>query len=155
MRVKSISDTGEIVALRKESVDRNLSEIEAAGYYGMSLSARRAWIEILAAGRKAVEKGVALRKESVDRNAYMDSMPQTATVALRKESVDRNSILAGICTFYLESLSARRAWIEMPFCRQIYRRELVALRKESVDRNFGRSRPQRPSRGRSPQGERG
>ena len=35
-----------------------------------SLSARRAWIEILAAAQQAVLLVVALRKESVDRNAY-------------------------------------------------------------------------------------
>ena len=33
-----------------------------------SLSARRAWIEILDAVKKAVTDAVALRKESVDRN---------------------------------------------------------------------------------------
>ena len=57
----------------------------------MSLSARRAWIEIVS-----------------------DSLPALKlTVALRKESVDRNS---GFC-WWVEgdnlSLSARRAWIEI------------------------------------------
>ena len=35
------------VALRKESVDRNTSVVSSAGTTGKSLSARRAWIEIL------------------------------------------------------------------------------------------------------------
>ena len=34
-------------------------------------------------------------------------------VALRKESVDRNGILLIPITGFLESLSARRAWIEI------------------------------------------
>ena len=36
----------QIVALRKESVDRNLSMNRILVVYGRSLSARRAWIEI-------------------------------------------------------------------------------------------------------------
>ena len=35
------------VALRKESVDRNRMEIDGASYDVWSLSARRAWIEII------------------------------------------------------------------------------------------------------------
>ena len=79
------------VALRKESVDRN----KALGLLGwlrvLSLSARRAWIEI--------HRDVTLRL--------------WACVALRKESVDRNysAILSSMGN--LLSLSARRAWIEM------------------------------------------
>ena len=57
-----------IVALRKESVDRNcyLDNIEIT--QAKSLSARRAWIEIRGINCKAAETAVALRKESVDRN---------------------------------------------------------------------------------------
>ena len=36
-----------------------------------SLSARRAWIEILASGINPDQSGVALRKESVDRNSIL------------------------------------------------------------------------------------
>ena len=58
-----------IVALRKESVDRN-------GYFGCQ---GRYWVV------------VALRKESVDRNPPVDtSSVSESEVALRKESVDRN-----------------------------------------------------------------
>ena len=56
------------VALRKESVDRNLSR------YIVSLP---------------LEK-VALRKESVDRNKSLAAVFSSVYVALRKESVDRN-----------------------------------------------------------------
>ena len=56
------------VALRKESVDRNLLLMKPAWSGIMSLSARRAWIEIEYAGYAADTLMVALRKESVDRN---------------------------------------------------------------------------------------
>ena len=56
-----------------------------------SLSARRAWIEMLPAANTYASRLVALRKESVDRNFSAGTM-----VPLSKPS-----------------LSARRAWIEM------------------------------------------
>ena len=78
-----------------------------------SLSARRAWIEIIPAVFHQSRKGVALRKESVDRNVNSHSSARRKTVALRKESVDRNK-------FTPAKMSSDRK---------------VALRKESVDRN--------------------
>ena len=57
------------VALRKESVDRNLS-------YEMP----------------SQEVFVALRKESVDRNVFGFGAKLVHSVALRKESVDRNML---------------------------------------------------------------
>ena len=57
----------------------------------MSLSARRAWIEIVILGIGFLLVLVALRKESVDRNFTGTLDPQKYDrVALRKESVDRN-----------------------------------------------------------------
>ena len=56
----------------------------------MSLSARRAWIEILISLVKFVCFVVALRKESVDRNREQFKYVVQCRVALRKESVDRN-----------------------------------------------------------------
>ena len=80
-----------MVALRKESVDRN------------------------AAGRKsAAAPLVALRKESVDRNLGGGVFRQLRVVALRKESVDRNKVHEHNHTIECLSLSARRAWIEIP-----------------------------------------
>ena len=58
--------------------------------YLVSLSARRAWIEISAWGPHATNAGVALRKESVDRNTSCPYVGSIMRVALRKESVDRN-----------------------------------------------------------------
>ena len=58
-----------------------------------SLSARRAWIEIVYSPRVNSTKWVALRKESVDRNLWWGVRKAVGSlVALRKESVDRNSI---------------------------------------------------------------
>ena len=74
------------VALRKESVDRNLlgmllyETIEIR-----SLSARRAWIEIPALCMDARVFRVALRKESVDRNRRHEDGSLRLDVALRKE----------------------------------------------------------------------
>ena len=58
----------------------------------LSLSARRAWIEILPLIHHQLMRRVALRKESVDRNGAM----QIVIIVVRT------------------SLSARRAWIEIP-----------------------------------------
>ena len=57
----------------------------------MSLSARRAWIEIVITAMTSQISGVALRKESVDRNSVPFRPASHLSVALRKESVDRNS----------------------------------------------------------------
>ena len=57
-----------MVALRKESVDRNLSMGLDGRFKLWSLSARRAWIEIVVSACAPSANGVALRKESVDRN---------------------------------------------------------------------------------------
>ena len=122
----------------------------------LSLSARRAWIEIVMQEIAQQRKQVALRKESVDRNATtllvylalirvalrkesVDRNPSNPcqrgrlSVALRKESVDRNIVTTYKTDIFLSSLSARRAWIE------------ISTRSSQ--------RPQK--NGRSPQGERG
>ena len=115
-RNRRTDDAGRIapaVALRKESVDRNVKIFRFRLHDGVSLSARRAWIEIgltirarfalmmsLSARRAWIEimqpavtpakNKVALRKESVDRNLYGSVRCAGRAVALRKESVDRN-----------------------------------------------------------------
>ena len=79
------------VALRKESVDRNIDRTAKTVVHNVSLSARRAWIEIAGfiGGLKAI------------------------IVALRKESVDRNMLSWLFRLVVGSSLSARRAWIEI------------------------------------------
>ena len=59
---------GKPVALRKESVDRNTDLWLLCDYSDKSLSARRAWIEIAKLPAQCGWEAVALRKESVDRN---------------------------------------------------------------------------------------
>ena len=59
---------GLMVALRKESVDRNKAFPGFLVGCIKSLSARRAWIEINSICRCRYAGHVALRKESVDRN---------------------------------------------------------------------------------------
>ena len=84
------------VALRKESVDRN-KYLDLLGWLRvLSLSARRAWIEILLTLCRFLPCRVALRKESVDRNYSTVSRVNTDNVALRKESVDRNLLFLWI-----------------------------------------------------------
>ena len=62
-------DKFDAVALRKESVDRNMRWVAARINTIASLSARRAWIEIRSIVYNSASGWVALRKESVDRNA--------------------------------------------------------------------------------------
>ena len=57
----------------------------------VSLSARRAWIEM----------------------TYVILLPRAQVVALRKESVDRNDTVQIVVVIVHTSLSARRAWIEI------------------------------------------
>ena len=79
---------------------------------------------------------VALRKESVDRNDVIrPAIDVFLAVALRKESVDRNTSIDNLTQGVFKSLSARRAWIEIPHTSHDFHAPKVALRKESVDRN--------------------
>ena len=80
-----------------------------------SLSARRAWIEIFQTPERSKWWIVALRKESVDRNVPGKNLVNSiCLVALRKESVDRNMSVDVLYNIIIKSLSARRAWIEIP-----------------------------------------
>ena len=138
-------------------MDRNSSRCLIVAAVELSLSARRAWIEIGSAiSESRYRQTVALRKESVDRNAedWLDagSLSRSLSarrawieicplffpcwllaVALRKESVDRNCKSQNPAHRILPSLSARRAWIEMTYVTRLPRAQVC----------------------RSPQGERG
>ena len=111
-RFRTIQNT---VALRKESVDRNTNMMESSRAANWSLSARRAWIEITAQTARKTSIAVALRKESVDRNQVCIVTGRLLQVALRKESVDRNIQTKYTPKTKKKSLSARRAWIEIVF----------------------------------------
>ena len=122
-----------VVALRKESVDRNGMEVDGVSYDVWSLSARRAWIEI-SFESPIIEHDLSLSA----RRAWIEIMGtatalKTSRVALRKESVDRNLMLGRLKKPCITSLSARRAWIEIDW---------LVLRSYATV-------------GRSPQGERG
>ena len=101
------------VALRKESVDRNPVGMDAGCIAGLSLSARRAWIEI------AQTENITDWKQSLSaRRAWIEIFFSgrscfSGMVALRKESVDRNLCGGRVTLLSRTSLSARRAWIEI------------------------------------------
>ena len=99
-----------------------------------SLSARRAWIEILKARTNQNQIYVALRKESVDRNRCLPVRrgDPERSLSARRAWIEIIRTKAKVSSFEL-SLSARRAWIEMAAAY----------------------RPARGVAGRSPQGERG
>ena len=73
-------------------MDRNAYGVMPVSLQVMSLSARRAWIEIIMRTRTPIGCVVALRKESVDRNCLGVNADSVSQVALRKESVDRNKL---------------------------------------------------------------
>ena len=126
------------VALREESVDRNIRALAANPDTQESLSARRAWIEIISvrgrfgsqyASLSARRAWIEIRKKAKSshsklslsaRRAWIEisNVANTITsylhVALREESVDRNIEDSYACRKGKGSLSARRAWIEIP-----------------------------------------
>ena len=114
-------------------MDRNISLIPSTTLLIMSLSARRAWIEM----RKitiTVDEGTSLSA----RRAWIEIL----------RSHKKAAKIWG-------SLSARRAWIEIGIQHRVGEFQGVALRKESVDRNSMYVTRLPRVQGRSPQGERG
>ena len=101
------------VALRKESVDRNDPLPALLHIVRQSLSARRAWIEIVRRHGRCFPAFWSLSA----RRAWIE-IGWTALVAWMRESlsarrawIEINNEL--VCTVKVGSLSARRAWIEM------------------------------------------
>ena len=120
----------------------------------LSLSARRAWIEIIHIITGDGKHAVALRKESVDRNTLSGVSMDCQKVALRKESVDRNTGLANILA--IAGVALRKESVDRNVDASLLKAsKTVALRKESVDRNAAISLIYQQAKGRSPQGERG
>ena len=143
----------------------------------VSLSSRRAWIEIGTEVAKTGMEAVALLTESVDRNnLHAEGVGQSSeslssrrawieikcavpggtdiTVALLTESVDRN------LSFRLVELYPRVALLTESVDRNALamrqqKKPEVALLTESVDRNPSGRRKYPCCRGRSPHGERG
>ena len=102
------------VALRKESVDRNFDAMQIVIVVVKSLSARRAWIEIVYPGTWSGSILVALRKESVDRNSFGLSCADSVSWSLSARRAWIEISPAANCQHRShQSLSARRAWIEI------------------------------------------
>ena len=101
------------VALRKESVDRKSFPFRRLRQYKPSLSARRAWIEKSASGRRGTGTGWSLsaRRAWIENTQFVP-ITTSDVVALRKESVDRKGIRVLPRSVMWLSLPARRAWIE-------------------------------------------
>ena len=80
----------------------------------MSLSARRAWIEIFggASGKPLAAWSLSARRAWIEIFVTAFDV-MTVSVALRKESVDRNLDAVQVVIVVVKSLSARRAWIEI------------------------------------------
>ena len=95
-------------------MDRNFGALKCCLHLGVSLSARRAWIEISASGRRGTASGVALRKESVDRNLKERNVRSMAVGSLsaRRAWIEISKIIMLVLGLE-KSLSARRAWIEI------------------------------------------
>ena len=94
-------------------MDRNFLRIVLLDYKEVSLSARRAWIEMWMKSKLDDAREVALRKESVDRNTcrVLDEAGQQASLSARRAWIEIYT--AGLCLAVIASLSARRAWIEI------------------------------------------
>ena len=117
-------------------MDRNSIGLASFRASTTSLSARRAWIEILySIVRKKSSIAVALRKESVDRNG--GRLPvfllRDWSLSARRAWIEMHP--GRYAQLLSPSLSARRAWIEIVKVSLYSSCTLVALRKESVDRN--------------------
>ena len=113
-------------------MDRNIFDGLVQTLGQLSLSARRAWIEM-----------------------WIRSWLTTPVLSLSARRAWIEMWMAMAAQRGYESLSARRAWIEIGRFSSSSFAASVALRKESVDRNVQPCINQLQLCGRSPQGERG
>ena len=101
------------VALRKESVDRNIMYLLTASAFWMSLSARRAWIEITLV--QIIMSGYARSLSA--RRAWIEMIwcptwwPGLKSLSARRAWIEMMQFVP--ITTSDVSLSARRAWIEI------------------------------------------
>ena len=86
---------------------------EAGERVFLSLSARRAWIEIQLSTDEAGEVASLSARRAWIEIDFAGSAWVPEFVALRKESVDRNRQCGVVAGRLFQSLSARRAWIEI------------------------------------------
>ena len=131
-----LAEMSDAVALRKESVDRNVKIMNVLSGLKPSLSARRAWIEIsiddlepsITRSLSARRAWIEIPRPSITRYLFH------ASLSARRAWIEMD---APICCqpSGSRSLSARRAWIEIRYADRVAIYHKVALRKESVDRN--------------------
>ena len=104
----------------------------------LSLSARRAWIEICggAFARLLALSSLSARRAWIEMLATRLADMSNASLSARRAWIEIEWIKAKYpgC----RSLSARRAWIEIEEVPNNEEQTEVALRKESVDRNIRR-----------------
>ena len=102
-----------IVALRKESVDRNSTELASFRAYTMSLSARRAWIEIEAGSVRGISsRSLSARRAWIEILHTSHDSPAPKSLSARRAWIE---IMIHHTKKEINpaSLSARRAWIEI------------------------------------------
>ena len=93
----------------------------------LSLSARRAWIEINTRNQPGKPKAVALRKESVDRNIVLPKkLYRTPPSLSARRAWIEITVVGVLATLVTASLSARRAWIEI-YKHRIHHKEKKSL----------------------------
>ena len=100
-------------------MDRNIDTQHLGICVIQSLSARRAWIEMLESKQIDPSVMVALRKESVDRNFYYSTRDADWVRSLSARRAWIEIISEVYANFDGLSLSARRAWIEI-FTRRTF-----------------------------------
>ena len=94
-------------------MDRNITALAVLLMYSWSLSARRAWIEIVITAMTSQISVVALRKESVDRNTQRRDFKRLGLLSLSARRAWIEIRTGGQSCNSTLSLSARRAWIEI------------------------------------------
>ena len=124
-----------VVALLTESVDWNISCVSQCRIQSMSLSSRRAWIEIMVGLQtSSPPRSLSSRRAWIEILTF-HCFPQTLHVALLTESVDWNYLQRRFLNNGKSSLSSRRAWIEIKHKLWTTSTKIVALLTESVDWN--------------------
>ena len=100
------------VALRKESVDRNIGVGTTRDSLGVSLSARRAWIEIsVGCSTSAHVQSLSARRAWIEIRPWQLCQGVWRSLSARRAWIEMSQS-TGIIT-QSASLSARRAWIEI------------------------------------------
>ena len=122
-----------MVALRKESVDRNIATTYITEKSNLSLSARRAWIEMPATCcKRQCLLSLSARRAWIEIHNILDLFLLRRSLSARRAWIEITSD-ADWVRVYVSSLSARRAWIE------------IGINPDQSGKTDGRS----------PQGERG